>query len=79
MEMAGGKHVANRQGRGVASRHEPDERVLILGQCRLDPSTWGLGQAGLLAVAVNRVWGESSREDAGGVRSLARLAHRRSA
>jgi hypothetical protein len=35
MELAGGKTVAHRRGRGVASRHEPGERVLILDECRL--------------------------------------------
>lgn len=31
-----GKLVANRQGWGVASRHETGERVLIFDECRLD-------------------------------------------
>ena len=41
--MAGGETIANRQGWGVASRHEPGERVLMLDEGRLDPATRGLG------------------------------------
>jgi len=36
MGIAGGKPVADRPGRGLASRDEPAERVLILDPFRLD-------------------------------------------
>jgi hypothetical protein len=34
--LVGGKTIANRRRRRVASRHGPGERVLILDECRLD-------------------------------------------
>ena len=35
-ELAAGKTIANRQGRGGASLHEPGERALILDEWLLD-------------------------------------------
>lgn len=35
MRFSGGRTIANRQGRGVPSRHEPGERALILAECWL--------------------------------------------
>jgi len=33
--FSGGRTIANRQGQGVPSRHEPGERALILAECWL--------------------------------------------